>query len=122
MSQIENLTQLKEFLSVYNTLTERCFGSCVRDFSTNQLLPIEAKCTQECIDKQMRVNRRLMVVFADLAPKMLFKQQEAMQQQQQQPVAPPTTPPAAADKVKPVPVAPAVEQSAKLTADVPAKT
>ncbi|CAD5214753.1 unnamed protein product [Bursaphelenchus xylophilus] len=121
MTHIENLTQLKEFLSVYNTLTERCFGSCVRDFSTNQLLPVEAKCTQECIDKQMRVNRRLMVVFADLAPKMLFKQQEAMQQQPQQ-VVPVPTPPAAVESANSTTKALPAETVQQKVAEPPAKT
>lgn len=93
---LENISQLKEFLLVYNTLTERCFRSCVREFNVHELNEEETKCTQQCklfffyytllqtvfslfyvlgIDKQMKVNRRLMVTFAELAPQMINRQQ-----------------------------------------------
>ncbi|WKY04452.1 hypothetical protein Q1695_005449 [Nippostrongylus brasiliensis] len=73
----QDIHQLREFLSVYNILTEKCFGSCIREYNTPNLTSAEDSCVSRCIDKQMRVNRRLMLVFAEQAPKILFKQGEA---------------------------------------------
>lgn len=79
-ASIANLTQLKEFLTVYNTLTEKCFNSCVQEFNHHQLIQQEADCTLRCIDKLMVVNRRLMLVFADIAPSTIFKQNKESNQ------------------------------------------
>ncbi|CAI5449219.1 unnamed protein product [Caenorhabditis angaria] len=76
MNTIQNIQQLREFLTVYNTLTERCFSACARDYNTPQLTKDEHSCVSQCIDKQMLVNRRFMLVFAEQAPKVLFKQGE----------------------------------------------
>ncbi|KAI6192141.1 hypothetical protein M3Y97_00304800 [Aphelenchoides bicaudatus] len=83
MDSIANIGQLKEFLSVYNTLTERCFQACVREFNQHSLNNDEQECTQQCIDKQMRVNRRFMVAFAELAPQMMNRQQEEQMKKQE---------------------------------------
>ncbi|CAI46556.1 Mitochondrial import inner membrane translocase subunit Tim10B [Caenorhabditis elegans] len=76
MNTIQNIQQLREFLTVYNTLSERCFNACARDYTTSTLTKDEGSCVSQCIDKQMLVNRRFMLVFAEQAPKALFKQGE----------------------------------------------
>lgn len=73
-ASVASITQLKEFFTVYNTLTEKCFNSCVREFNHHQLVEPETDCVWRCIDKLMLVNQRLMVVFADVAPNTIFKQ------------------------------------------------
>mgnify|MGYP004446646567 CR=1 FL=1 len=73
-TSLANLAQLKEFFAVYNTLTEKCFNSCVREFNNRQLVASETECVWQCIDKLMLVNRRLMLVFVDVAPSTIFKQ------------------------------------------------
>lgn len=71
---IGDIGQLREFLSVYNILTERCFNSCIDNFNGRAPSNAEDSCLSKCIDKYMRVNRRLMIVFAEVAPQILFKQ------------------------------------------------
>ncbi|CAJ0937386.1 unnamed protein product, partial [Mesorhabditis belari] len=55
MSQIQDISQLREFLTVYNTLTERCFNNCISDFNAHKPLVQEQDCVNKCIDKSMRV-------------------------------------------------------------------
>ncbi|VDK81043.1 unnamed protein product [Litomosoides sigmodontis] len=75
------ITQLKEFLAVYNTLTDSCFRACVREFNHHQLIEPETICVNKCIDKHMRTSQRLMLIFADQAPNKLFKKEESSELQ-----------------------------------------
>ncbi|KAK6042267.1 Tim10/DDP family zinc finger [Cooperia oncophora] len=51
---IQDIHQLREFLSVYNILTEKCFGSCVREYNTNNLTSAEDSCVTRYFDKSER--------------------------------------------------------------------
>ncbi|KHJ90835.1 3' exoribonuclease family, domain 1 [Oesophagostomum dentatum] len=44
----DNLQQLREFLSVYNILTEKCFASCIRDYNSHKLTDAEDTCVSRC--------------------------------------------------------------------------
>ncbi|EJW84878.1 hypothetical protein WUBG_04213 [Wuchereria bancrofti] len=97
-------TQLKEFLTVYNTLTDSCFRACIREFNHHQLIQSEAESPANLmdyisklendpvestrwsghtssylngIDKHMRTSQRLMLIFAEQAPNKLFKKEES---------------------------------------------
>ncbi len=67
--------QLKEFLTVYNTLSELCFNACIRDFNSRSLVKEEEHCVNQCIQKHMTVNQRLMLVFSELGPARMSSQQ-----------------------------------------------
>uniref|UniRef100_A0AC35U029 Zf-Tim10_DDP domain-containing protein n=1 Tax=Rhabditophanes sp. KR3021 TaxID=114890 RepID=A0AC35U029_9BILA len=75
--QLENISQLREFLTVYNALTNRCFSACVYDLNSNTLIPEETKCAYQCLNKQMSLNQNLMIKFQEqFKANMLRKQAE----------------------------------------------
>mmetsp|Transcript_33312 Transcript_33312/g.71959 ORF Transcript_33312/g.71959 Transcript_33312/m.71959 type:complete len:93 (+) Transcript_33312:1-279(+) len=57
--------QIKESLSMYNSLAERCFSSCVTSFRSKALEPSEEKCMRKCTEKFINVSRRVSQRFAE---------------------------------------------------------
>lgn len=89
------LRNLKDFLTLYNQVTELCFKSCVDNFFGRDLSSEEVRCTDNCVGKFSNVNQRLMQVYVgvqtDLNQRRMveFEAQqakllEAQQQQEQQ--------------------------------------
>ncbi|EDS35456.1 mitochondrial inner membrane protein translocase, 9kD-subunit [Culex quinquefasciatus] len=90
------LRNLKDFLGLYNRVTELCFSSCVDNFNVRDLSPEEVRCAENCVGKFTNTNQRLMQVYMDVQGKInerryaeveaLQAKQEAelLQQQQQQ--------------------------------------
>ncbi|XP_058831796.1 mitochondrial import inner membrane translocase subunit Tim10B [Topomyia yanbarensis] len=88
------LRNLKDFLGLYNKVTELCFTSCVDNFFGRDLTPDEIRCTENCVGKFTNVNQRLMQVYVGVQGKINerrmveFEAQQAklmeLQQQQQE--------------------------------------
>ncbi|KAN0077908.1 Tim10/DDP family zinc finger [Elaphomyces granulatus] len=57
-SRIEK-KQMKEFMSMYSRLVQRCFDDCVNDFTTKSLVPREEGCVLRCVDKYLKSSTRL---------------------------------------------------------------
>ncbi|EAW23769.1 mitochondrial import inner membrane translocase subunit tim9 [Aspergillus lentulus] len=51
--------QLKEFMTMYSKLVQRCFDNCVNDFTTKSLISREEGCVMRCVDKYMKASGRL---------------------------------------------------------------
>ncbi|CAI9723247.1 Hypothetical predicted protein [Octopus vulgaris] len=56
---------VKDFLLLYNKLTEQCFQNCVSIFFENKIEHFEASCLESCTDRYVAFNQRLMKVFME---------------------------------------------------------
>lgn len=60
------LFQFKDFLQLYNQMTETCFRKCVDNINSRKLDPIEMECIDDCSSKFIRFNQRLMGTFMEV--------------------------------------------------------
>lgn len=57
---------------MYNTLVERCFGTCVSSFRSKSLDKYETSCMENCASRYIKMTQRVGLRFAE---------HQAMQQQ-----------------------------------------
>jgi len=72
----DEVRNLRDFLTLYNSLTETCFNHCVIDLNHRDLVNTEESCLYRCIDKHINSNRRAMTVFTDIGPDFLARKQQ----------------------------------------------
>mmetsp|Transcript_44028 Transcript_44028/g.71672 ORF Transcript_44028/g.71672 Transcript_44028/m.71672 type:complete len:82 (+) Transcript_44028:123-368(+) len=60
--------QMRDSLSMYNRLVERCFTDCVENFRTTKLDQKEHTCLSRCVDKFLKHSQRSGVRFAESQP------------------------------------------------------
>lgn len=56
--------QAKDSIRMFNSLVERCFHSCVNDFSSVSLSNKEKKCMYSCVDKFIQYSTKAGKIFA----------------------------------------------------------
>ncbi|OQV22353.1 hypothetical protein BV898_03850 [Hypsibius exemplaris] len=66
----------KDFMRLYNQLTETCFAVCVADLGSRSLTAPEESCVAHCAEKNIRLNNRTMEIFMELQPAMLEKRRK----------------------------------------------
>lgn len=71
MERIVNQRQLRDFGRLFNSLTTRCFESCVDDFTSRALTTRESECTEKCITKFMKHSERVGARFQEENMKMV---------------------------------------------------
>ena len=62
------LRNFRDFLAVYNQMSESCFNRCVINLNQRTLSDEEKACTDVCAEKQMKFNNRLMSVYMKEQP------------------------------------------------------
>lgn len=62
------LQNYKEFIMLFNKISEKCFMSCAVDMSRKYLSTEEETCVEHCASKMVNVNHRLMSIFMEIGP------------------------------------------------------
>ncbi|NXU22114.1 T10B translocase, partial [Thalassarche chlororhynchos] len=65
------LFQLRDFLLVYNRMTELCFRHCVSNLNYRLLTGREETCLDSCAGKLVHSNHRLMSAYVALMPSIM---------------------------------------------------
>ncbi|XP_051541231.1 mitochondrial import inner membrane translocase subunit Tim10 B-like [Myxocyprinus asiaticus] len=73
------LRNLRDFLLVYNRMTEICFQRCTSNFNYRNLTMDEESCVDNCAGKLIRTNHRLMGTYVQLMPAMVQKRMQEME-------------------------------------------
>ncbi|GKZ18382.1 protein transporter tim9 [Aspergillus brasiliensis] len=68
--------QMKEFMTMYSKLVQRCFDDCVNDFTTKSLTNREEGCVLRCVDKFMKGSARLNERFQEQNQAMMMQGQQ----------------------------------------------
>ncbi|CAJ1063907.1 mitochondrial import inner membrane translocase subunit Tim10 B [Xyrichtys novacula] len=79
MDPDQQLRNLKDFLLVYNRMTEICFQRCTSNFNYRNLTMDEERCVDSCAGKLIRSNHRLMNTYVQLMPRMVQRRMEEME-------------------------------------------
>uniref|UniRef100_A0A7S1ZM00 Mitochondrial import inner membrane translocase subunit n=1 Tax=Trieres chinensis TaxID=1514140 RepID=A0A7S1ZM00_TRICV len=57
--------QMKDSLSMYTKLVDRCFGSCVTSFRSKSLDKSETSCLEHCASRYLKMTQRVGLRFAE---------------------------------------------------------
>ncbi|XP_040907013.1 mitochondrial import inner membrane translocase subunit Tim10 B [Toxotes jaculatrix] len=79
MDADQQLRNLRDFLLVYNRMTEICFQRCTSNFNYRNLTMDEERCVDSCAGKLIRSNHRLMGTYVHLMPRMVQRRMEEME-------------------------------------------
>ncbi|KAK6173199.1 hypothetical protein SNE40_016696 [Patella caerulea] len=71
-----NARNLRDFLLLYNQLTEQCFDRCVYNFNRKDVSNRENDCVYMCADRYVAFNQKTMHIFME---QQNLKQQAAIQ-------------------------------------------
>ncbi|KAG5844723.1 hypothetical protein ANANG_G00165560 [Anguilla anguilla] len=75
----QQLRNLRDFLLVYNRMTEICFQRCTSNLNYRNLTMDEERCVDSCAGKLIRTNHRLMGTYVQLMPGIVQRRLEEME-------------------------------------------
>ncbi|XP_014282362.1 mitochondrial import inner membrane translocase subunit Tim10 B [Halyomorpha halys] len=65
------LRQVKDFLGVFNRISETCFNTCVNTFVDRTTTDEEIQCLDRCVTKYLGLNHKLMEVYVEIQPEII---------------------------------------------------
>ncbi|CAD6991686.1 mitochondrial import inner membrane translocase subunit Tim10B [Ceratitis capitata] len=79
-----NLRNLKDFLTLYNKVTELCFSRCVETLYERDLTNSESACIDRCVTKFARFNQKMMNVYVEVQSEINQRRMEELEANQKQ--------------------------------------
>lgn len=76
MDPVSQLRNIKDFLTLYNSMSEHCFKKCATNFNYRLLTAEETDCVDNCATAYQKTNMRLMNQFMKMSPEMVQRRQE----------------------------------------------
>ncbi|CAB3409675.1 unnamed protein product [Caenorhabditis bovis] len=65
MTTEQNIQTFRDFLGQYNLVAEACFNACVNEFGSRTVSDKEEKCSNNCLDKYLKMTQRLSMRFQE---------------------------------------------------------
>merc|ERR1711976_661241 len=76
-----NLRQFRDFMLLYNSISESCFNFCITNFYDRKTSVNETNCIDRCVGKFMKVNHKIMAVYGEVQPIYMQKRIDEMMKQ-----------------------------------------
>jgi Tim10/DDP family zinc finger len=73
--------QFRDFLQLYNSITEKCFATCVDTLLHRRVEENENFCILNCVDKFAKVNQRMMTTYVEVQSSINEKRMEEYEKQ-----------------------------------------
>ncbi|XP_013790316.1 mitochondrial import inner membrane translocase subunit Tim10 B-like [Limulus polyphemus] len=67
----------RDFLMIYNKMSETCFNHCVRNLNQRDLTTDEVHCVEKCAAKNININHKVMAIYMEVQPEIINKRVEA---------------------------------------------
>uniref|UniRef100_A0A1A9X424 Mitochondrial import inner membrane translocase subunit n=1 Tax=Glossina brevipalpis TaxID=37001 RepID=A0A1A9X424_9MUSC len=77
-----NLRNLKEFLTLFNKITELCFDRCVNNFNGRTADNPENICVNHCVNKFAVFNQAMMKIYVEVQTQLNQKRLKEFEEQQ----------------------------------------
>lgn len=76
------MRNFKDFLLLYNQISENCFKRCMNTFISRDISSDEDICVKKCVEKHVHGNHKMMEIFVEVQPVLMQKRIEEIQQTQ----------------------------------------
>lgn len=82
MDVSSQLRNFKDFLLLYNRITEHCFSHCTDNLFNRSISDTESSCVDKCVEKYARVNQRILGVYMEVQQVINDKRVKEMEEMQ----------------------------------------
>ncbi|KIM28853.1 hypothetical protein M408DRAFT_329286 [Serendipita vermifera MAFF 305830] len=65
LNRVIEKKQMQDFMRMYSSLVDRCFNSCINDFTSKAIGSKESTCLTNCADKFIKHSERVGTRFAE---------------------------------------------------------